>query len=394
MEQESDSLSATEYIVPILYTLICTIGIIGNGIVIYVILYTSSFNAAQLYQKLNTITTHATKNYIKDKQQTELIDLKKSRKNTRATSIPLSSTQFKQQINANVSYKCSFYTRFRKIITKIKLTVTNFYLINLAIVDFLFLLCIPFVITTIILRRWIFGLILCKMYFSIVYICQFNAAFIICILSFDRWLAVRFPLKIKSYRNLFIARLIIFFSWLLAVLFTLPMTLKATEEEQYLTKNNSNGTIMIVIRSCYLDWPNTWKSFFFENLSPLKAFQLYSFTFNYLIPVSLTIMFYIQVLRKINSKKLVHSKNRVKSYRKITRMVLAVIGCYVVCWTPFWLLQMVLTIVGHNDLVTILSNLTQLVAYLNSALNPILYSYLSENFRSNFKLTFLNGRVR
>ena len=44
-------------------------------------------------------------------------------------------------------------------------TVTNMYILNLAIADSYFLVGLPMVITTMLLRRWIFGYMLCKVFY-------------------------------------------------------------------------------------------------------------------------------------------------------------------------------------------------------------------------------------
>ena len=45
--------------------------------------------------------------------------------------------------------------------TKMK-TVTNMYIVNLSVADGLFLLGLPMVMSTGIMRRWIFGFAMCK----------------------------------------------------------------------------------------------------------------------------------------------------------------------------------------------------------------------------------------
>jgi len=73
-------------------------------------------------------------------------------------------------------------------------------------------------------------------------------------------------------------------------------------------------------------------------------------------------------------------------------MVLTVIAVYVICWLPYWLYQIIMLYVyreGHMprwlqtfyQLITILS-------YANSAVNPILYAFLSDNFRRTFARAF------
>ena len=49
MEEEAVAFNPTDYIIPILYTIICIIGVIGNLIVIYVILSISSLNPTNSY---------------------------------------------------------------------------------------------------------------------------------------------------------------------------------------------------------------------------------------------------------------------------------------------------------------------------------------------------------
>ena len=78
-----------------------------------------------------------------------------------------------------------------------------------------------------------------------------------------------------------------------------------------------------------------------------------------------------------------------KSRRKVTRMVLTVIAVYVICWLPYWLFQIITQYITSMwpwlrkfyQLITILS-------YANSAVNPIIYAFLSENFRRTFARAF------
>lgn len=73
-------------------------------------------------------------------------------------------------------------------------------------------------------------------------------------------------------------------------------------------------------------------------------------------------------------------------------MVLTIVICYIVCWTPYWCYQVFNYIYQHafeysqSHLLTIISHLVQTIAYMSSALNPIIYSYMSEAFRTSFQL--------
>jgi somatostatin receptor 1 len=80
-------------------------------------------------------------------------------------------------------------------------TVTNTYLLNIAIADFLLLLSIPFLIITILANGWIFGNILCKMYYNFIHINQYVSSLLLAALSFDRYLAVCHPVRAIQFRT-------------------------------------------------------------------------------------------------------------------------------------------------------------------------------------------------
>jgi hypothetical protein len=80
-------------------------------------------------------------------------------------------------------------------------TVTNTYLLNIAIADFLLLLSIPFLIVTILANGWIFGNVLCKMYYNFIHINQYVSSLLLAALSFDRYLAVCHPIRAIEFRT-------------------------------------------------------------------------------------------------------------------------------------------------------------------------------------------------
>ena len=80
-------------------------------------------------------------------------------------------------------------------------TVTNTYLLNIAIADFVLLLSVPFLIVTILANGWIFGNVLCKMYYNFIHINQYVSSLLLAALSFDRYLAVCHPIRAIEFRT-------------------------------------------------------------------------------------------------------------------------------------------------------------------------------------------------
>jgi len=70
-------------------------------------------------------------------------------------------------------------------------------------------------------------------------------------------------------------------------------------------------------------------------------------------------------------------------------MVLTVIAVYVICWLPYWLFQITMLYASSMpDWLMIFYQLITILSYANSAVNPILYAFLSDNFRRTFARAF------
>jgi somatostatin receptor 2 len=75
-----------------------------------------------------------------------------------------------------------------------------------------------------------------------------------------------------------------------------------------------------------------------------------------------------------------------KRFFQVTRLVLTVVAVYVCCWLPYWLTQLALLNSDHpqTPLVVTIYTFAAALAYSNSAMNPILYAFLSDNFKKSF----------
>ena len=72
-------------------------------------------------------------------------------------------------------------------------------------------------------------------------------------------------------------------------------------------------------------------------------------------------------------------------------MVLSVIMVYIICWLPYWVFQLDLA-VREQERPTlwriVMFQAFNLMTYANSMLNPLLYNFLSDNFRKSFTKAF------
>ena len=80
---------------------------------------------------------------------------------------------------------------------------------------------------------------------------------------------------------------------------------------------------------------------------------------------------------------------------KAARTFSIVIGAFVVCWCPFFVVTLLYFYFGASINKNVLA-MVKWLPYGNSALNPLIYSCLNKNFRAAFKDVFrraLNRRM-
>ena len=261
--------------------------------------------------------------------------------------------------------------------TKMK-TVTNMYILNLAVSDLCFLVGLPFLITTAIMKGWIFGFVMCKIYLILTSINWFTSVFTLTVMSADRYMAVCHAVRSMSYRTPVVSAAICVCVWTASFLVMLPIILYSTT----VPKQNDPGG-----ESCTLMFPQG------QPINSQKAFIWYTFLMGMAIPVTLIIVFYGMVLVRLKNvgprKK---SKEKKKSHKKVTKMVFAVIAVYIICWLPYWVFQLVQYYQpspgGIQPWKIYLFQVLTCMSYANSTLNPLIYAFLSDNFRKAFIKAF------
>ncbi|XP_007891558.1 somatostatin receptor type 1 [Callorhinchus milii] len=245
-------------------------------------------------------------------------------------------------------------------------TATNIYILNLAIADELLMLSVPFLVTYTLLGQWPFGSMLCRLVLSVDAINMFTSVYCLTVLSADRYIAVVHPIKAASYRRPTIAKMVNLAVWLLAILVILPIIIFSN------TATASDGSV-----TCNMQMPEPstrWPA----------VFVVYTFLMGFLIPVTAICLCYILIIMKMRVVALKAGwQQRKRSERKITLMVMMVVTVFVICWMPFYVVQLVDVFVGQQD--TTISQLSVILGYANSCANPVLYGFLSDNFKRSFQ---------
>ena len=123
-------------------------------------------------------------------------------------------------------------------------TVTNIYILMLAVADECFLLGLPFLIVTAVRHDWVFGMAMCKIYQTTTAINQFTSSIFLTVMSADRYIAVCHPISSPKFRTPVIARVVSLTAWTCSALLMVPVFMYAAT----ITKQCGG-------QSCNIFWP-------------------------------------------------------------------------------------------------------------------------------------------
>ena len=259
--------------------------------------------------------------------------------------------------------------------TKMK-TVTNMYILNLSTADFLFMVCLPMLMTTVITKHWVFGYALCKIYYIQTCINMFTGAFTLLVMSGDRYLAVCYPISSMRYRTANYAMMAIAGTWIVSFLVMLPVVLYAQQ-----IPHSYPGWY-----SCHIQWPTE------GGISPEKAFICYTLLLGFVVPCFLiSILYTLLIIRLRTTGPKVKSAEKKRSHRKVTKLVTLIICVYIICWLPYWAFQVHLIVQDQTQLAPWKIYMFQVftsLSYANSMVNPCMYAFTNDNFRESFIRAF------
>ena len=96
-----------------------------------------------------------------------------------------------------------------------------------------------------------------------------------------------------------------------------------------------------------------------------------------------------------DKERLRKAKIEMKRERKAARVLGIITGAFIVCWLPFFLLALISPFCPSCDFHPAMFSVCLWLGYLNSLLNPIIYTIFNPSFRNAFrKLIFKRHRRR
>lgn len=159
-------------------------------------------------------------------------------------------------------------------------SVTNIYILNLAIADELFMVGLPFLAVQNTLQSWPFGPVMCRLVMTVDSINQFTSIFCLTVMSIDRYLAVVHPIRSSKWRRPKVAKMVNGTVWALSFLVVLPVVVFAKIQKP-------GGT-------CNITWPkpaDIWQA----------AFIIYTSNVGFFCPLLIICLCYLLIVFKIRS---------------------------------------------------------------------------------------------
>ncbi|XP_068944453.1 C-C chemokine receptor type 9 [Petaurus breviceps papuanus] len=254
--------------------------------------------------------------------------------------------------------------------TRVK-TMTDMFLLNLAIADLLFLLTLPFWAIDA-SSQWKFGTNMCKVVNATYKMNFYSYVMLIMCISIDRYIVIAQAMKAHRWRQkcLLYSKMVCSAIWVMSIILCIP-------EYLYSQSKMHSGTAICTM--VYPDDDNRLKAI----LSMLK------FIMGFFIPVTVMASCYTIVIHTLMQAK---KSNKHKAL-KVTILVLTV---FVLSQFPYNIIVLVQTIDAYRmfiidcDISTYIDigfQVTQTIAYFHSCLNPFLYVFVGEKFRQDLVKT-------
>ncbi|XP_042529238.1 neuromedin-B receptor [Dipodomys spectabilis] len=268
-------------------------------------------------------------------------------------------------------------------------SVPNIFISNLAAGDLLLLLtCVPVDASRYFFDEWVFGKVGCKLIPAIQLTSVGVSVFTLTALSADRYRAIVNPMDMQTSGAVLWTCLKAGGIWAISVLLAVP---EAVFSELARIGSLDNGSFVACI-----PYPQT------DELHP-KIHSVLIFLVYFLIPLAIISIYYYHIAKtliksahNLPGEYNEHTKKQMETRKRLAKIVLVFVGCFVFCWFPNHILYMYRSFnykeidpsLGHM-IVTLVA---RVLSFSNSCVNPFALYLLSESFRKHFNSQLCCGK--
>ena len=265
-------------------------------------------------------------------------------------------------------------------------TARNVFIINLAIADLLLcLFTMPFTLTQILFKVWPLGKFMCKMVSSLQAISIYVSTMSITAIALDRYNAIVYPTREWTKRLGSVA--ILSSIWSVAVLLALPLFIYHTVDHHYVGLPQ-----LEYVEYCYEEWPGKHGRVFYS---------VGSMIFQYVLPIAIVGVTYALICRKLqrrmSTKVRLNNAGQIKDsdmqrIKKTNLLLISIAVIFVLSWLPLNCLNLMTdldsSLITSDRTFRVVFASCHMIGMSSACSNPLLYGWLNDNFRKEFKEVF------
>ncbi|NXY57872.1 CCR2 protein, partial [Callaeas wilsoni] len=252
-------------------------------------------------------------------------------------------------------------------------SMTDIYLLNLAISDLLFVFSLPFWAYYAV-HDWIFGEALCRILSGVYLLGFYSGIFFIILLTLDRYLAIVHAVLALKARTVTYGILASAVTWAVAVFASVPGVVF------HKTQKESSGYTCSAHYSS--DSTINWKYSFILKMNILGL----------IVPMLIMIFSYSQILKALRYKN--------EKKQKVVRLIFVIMIFYFIFWTPFHISSFLHTFqnslfIPNCELKAQLEKaiqVTETISMIHCCINPVIYVFVGQKFRA-YLYTFFRKHV-
>ncbi|XP_074047488.1 C-X-C chemokine receptor type 2 [Macrotis lagotis] len=254
-------------------------------------------------------------------------------------------------------------------------SVTDIYLLNLAMADLLFALSLP-IWSASRVKGWIFGTSLCKFVSLLKEVNFYSGILLLACISIDRYLAIVHATRALTQKRHWV-KFICTGIWGLSLLLSVPILhfRETVKSADYLVCYDNMGS-------------STEKG--------RLILRILSQSFGFALPLMVMLFCYGCTLHTL-------FQAHMGQKHRAMRVIFAVVLVFLLCWLPYNLVLITDTLMrtkmieetcSRRNTIDQAMNVTEVLGFLHSCLNPIIYAFIGQKFRfSFFKILAARGMI-
>uniref|UniRef100_A0A1A7YYV3 5-hydroxytryptamine receptor 1D n=1 Tax=Iconisemion striatum TaxID=60296 RepID=A0A1A7YYV3_9TELE len=304
-------------------------------------------------------------------------------------------------------------------------TPANFLIASLAVTDLLVsILVMPISALYTVCQTWTLGQVVCDIWLSSDITCCTASILHLCVIALDRYWAITDAVEYSKKRTPARAAGMIATAWVIAISISLPPFFWRQVKAEEMTSCNVNtdhifytiystfgafyiptvlliilyGRIYVAARSRIFKTPSSGKRFTTAQLiqtsagSSLCSLNSASHQDSHLHSGSAgggggggSPVFMNSVKVKLADSVLERKRLCAARERKATKTLGIILGAFIVCWLPFFVCTLVTAICKTCWFSDVLFDLFTWLGYLNSLINPVIYTAFNDDFKQAFQ---------